>query len=101
MDYPMKRTRGPFYAYSAYTGDPQEKIIEEKGMENRVCEKGYRNKPQAPGQKANNTAKSRFRSRAEHIFGFMENSMDGMYLYNIGIKRITAVVGLMDLTYNI
>lgn len=79
------------------TGEPQEKIIEKKGMENLVCEKGYRNKPLTEEQKANNTAKSRVRSRVEHIFGFMGNSM---YLCNVGIKRITAVVGLMNLTYN-
>ncbi|MFV0565854.1 MAG: hypothetical protein ACK5NB_08485 [Flavobacteriaceae bacterium] len=40
------------------------------------------------------------RSRVEHIFGFMENSMNGMYLYNIGMKRIKAIIGLMNLTYN-
>ncbi len=27
--------------------------------------------------------------------------MNGMYLYNIGIRKITAIVGSMDLTYNI
>ena len=70
---------GPFYADSAYTGEPQEKIIEKEGMENQVCEKGYRNKPLTEEQKANNTAKSRVRSRVEHIFGFMENSIYGMY----------------------
>ena len=59
-------------------GEPQEKIIERKGMVNRVCEKGYRNKPLTEEQKANNTDKSRVRSRVEHIFGFMENSMEGM-----------------------
>jgi len=90
----------PFYADSAYTGEPQEKIIESKEMINRVCEKGYRNNPLTKEQKDQNTEKSRIRSRVEHIFGFMENSMNGMYLYNIGLKRITAVVGLMNLTYN-
>lgn len=69
-------------------------------MINQVCEKGYRNKPLTDDQKTNNTTKSRIRSRVEHIFGFMENSMNGMYLYNIGIKRISAMVGLMNLTYN-
>ena len=44
--------------------------------------------------------KSRIRSRVEHIFGFMEMSMNGMYINNIGIKRVTAVVGLINLTYN-
>jgi IS5 family transposase len=90
----------PFYADSAYTGEPQEKIISSKEMENRVCEKGYKNRPLTEEQKANNAEKSRFRSRVEHIFGFMETSMNGMYIQCIGINRATATIGLMNLTYN-
>jgi IS5 family transposase len=90
----------PFYADSAYTGEPQEKIIKDKKMINRVCERGYRNNPLTDEQKANNTEKSRFRSRVEHIFGFMEMSMNGMYINSIGIRRATAIIGLMNLTYN-
>jgi IS5 family transposase len=90
----------PFYADSAYTGKSQEEIIKNKEMENRVCEKGYRNRPLTEEQKANNTEKSRIRSRVEHIFGFMEMSMNGMYINCIGIKRATAIIGLMNLTYN-
>ena len=89
-----------FYADSAYTGESREKIIAGKEMENRVCEKGYRNRPLTDGQKANNTEKSRFRSRVEHIFGFMEMSMNGMYIQCIGIRRATGIIGLMNLTYN-
>ena len=69
-------------------------------MNNRVCEKGYRNRPLTEEQKANNREKSRVRSRVEHIFGFMEMSMNGMYINSIGIKRATAIIGLMNLTYN-
>jgi IS5 family transposase len=90
----------PFYADSAYTGESQEKVIKGKEMINRVCEKGYRNKPLTEEQKANNTEKSRFRSRVEHIFGFMEMSMNGMYINSIGIRRAAAIIGLMNLTYN-
>jgi IS5 family transposase len=32
-----------FYADSAYTGKPQEEIIKNRGMKNKVCKKGYRN----------------------------------------------------------
>ena len=69
-------------------------------MNNKVCEKGARNRPLTEEQIANNREKSRVRSRVEHIFGFMEMSMNGMYIYNIGIKRATAIIGLMNLTYN-
>jgi hypothetical protein len=69
-------------------------------MENRVCEKGYRNRPPTEEQKANNIEKVRFRSRVEHIFGFMEMSMNEMYIQNIGIRRAIATTGLMNLIYN-
>lgn len=89
-----------FYADSAYTGENQSKIIDKNKMINKVCEKGYKNKPLTEQQKAGNTEKSRIRSRVEHIFGFMELSMNGMYLHNIGKKRVAAIIGLMNLTYN-
>ena len=85
----------PFYADSAYSGKPQEAIIAEKEMINQVCEKGTRNNPLTDEQKAGNKEKSRVRSRVEHIFGFMEMSMNGMYICTIGIKRAAAVRGLL------
>ena len=85
---------------SAYKGPKQEQAIASKKMENQVFEKGVKNHPLTEEQKENNRIKSKVRSRVEHIFGFMEMSMNGMYLYSIGIKRITAIVGLMNLTYN-
>jgi len=69
-------------------------------MENKVCVKGARNRTLTEEQITNNSEKSRIRSRVEHIFGFIEMSMNGMYINNIGIKHVTAVVGLMNLTYN-
>ena len=89
-----------FYADSAYSGEPQEKIIADKEMINKVCEKGARNHPLTEEQISNNREKSRIRSRVEHIFGFMEMSMNEMYINCIGIKRATAIIGLMNLTYN-
>jgi len=89
-----------FYGDSAYTGECPEQIIESKKMVNKACEKGYRNKPLPDLQKENNREKSSVRSRVEHIFGFIEISMNGMYLYNIRIKRVSGIVGLMNLTYN-
>ena len=85
---------------SAYTGIDQETVISQKEMTNEIHEKGYRNKPLTEEQKLSNTEKSRTRARVEHIFGFMENNMNTMELKSIGMKRITAVVGLLNLTYN-
>ena len=91
----------PFYADSAYTGKEQEKIYEKKKVVNMVNEKGYRNKPLTEAQKESNKEKSKTRARVEHIFGFVENSMNGSFVRTIGIARAKAKIGMMNLTYNI
>ena len=88
------------YADSAYTGKDHEKMLKGKGVNGQICEKGYRNNPLTDGQREKNKEKSKTRVRVEHIFGFMENSMNGMFTHVIGIKRVSAVIGLMNLTYN-
>jgi len=89
------------HADSAYTGEKQEEIIEKYGMTNQVNEKGYKNKPLTEEQTAKNKTKSKTRSRVEHVFGFMEQSMNGLCLKSVGIERATAIIGLINLTYNI
>jgi IS5 family transposase len=88
------------HADSAYSGEPIAEIVEKNEMKNQIHEKGYRNSPLTEEQKENNRIKSKTRARVEHIFGFIENSMNSPYIQTIGIKRATAVVGLMNLTYN-
>jgi hypothetical protein len=51
-------------------------------------------------QKKNNREKSRIRSRVEHVFGDMTNSMGGLTLRCIGMLRAKSVIGLKDLAYN-
>lgn len=90
-----------FHADSAYTGEEQEKVIRKCGMKNKVHEKGYRNKPLTDQQKASNREKSGTRARVEHVFGFMEQSMNGLFLRSVGIVRATGIIGLINLTYNL
>ena len=52
-------------------------------------------------QKASNKEKSRTRVRVEHIFGFVENSMNSSIVRTIGLPRAKAKIGMMNLTYNI
>ena len=40
-------------------------------------------------------------ARVEHIFGFMENSMNDSFAATIGIDEAKAKNGLMNLAYNI
>jgi len=90
-----------FYADSAYTGEEQEKVISKYNMKNKVHEKGYRNKSLTEEQKESNREKSKTRARVEHVFGFMEQSMNGLFLKSVGIVRATGIIGLINLTYNL
>ena len=89
------------HADSAYTGEEQENTIKKYKLKNKVHEKGYRNAPLTDEQKATNKEKSKTRARVEHVFGFMEQSMNGLFIRSIGIVRATGIIGLINLTYNI
>ena len=89
------------HADSAYTGEEQEKTIQKHKLNNQVHEKGYKNKALTETQKQSNNIKSKTRARVEHVFGFMEQSMNGLALKSIGIKRATGIIGLINLTYNL
>jgi IS5 family transposase len=89
------------HADSAYTGEEQGKVIGKYKMNNKTHEKGYRNRPLTDEQKAGNREKSKTRARVEHVFGFMEQSMNGLTVRSVGIIRATAIIGLINLTYNI
>lgn len=89
------------HADSAYTGEEQEKVISRYEMNNKVNEKGCRNKPLTEEQKINNREKSKTRARVEHVFGFMEQSMNGLFLRSVGMVRATGIIGLINLTYNL
>lgn len=91
----------PLYADSAYTGEKQENTYKNKKVINMVHEKGYKGKPLTDEQKADNREKSRVRVRVEHVFGFVENSMNGSIVRTIGIVRAKAKIGMMNLIYNI
>ena len=91
----------PLYADSAYSGEPIGVFLEKRKIVNMIHEKGCRERPLTDAQKNFNKLKSTFRARVEHIFGFIENSMNGSFIRTIGIKRAKTKIGLMNLTYNI
>jgi len=91
----------PLYADSAYTGENQKRVIRKYRLKNKVHEKGYKGKSLTDKQKAKNKIKSKTRARVEHVFGFMEQSMNGLFVKSIGIVRATGIIGLINLTYNL
>jgi IS5 family transposase len=88
------------YADSAYDGTSCLVRTVICKVDSQVHERAYRNTPLTEEQKAKNREKSRIRARVEHVFGFMENSMNGMRLRTIGLARTELSVGLMNLVYN-
>lgn len=89
------------YADRAYRSEALEQVCRRKNMESYIHEKGYRNKPLTKRQLQRNRKKSKTRARVEHIFGFMTNSMNEMYLRYRNFVRNQAAIGLMNLTYNL
>lgn len=90
------------YADSAYRSEKIETFLKSINCKSHIHEKGYRNKPLETQQDLHNHMKSKIRSRVEHIFGFMTNSMNnGLNLKAIGKKRIDSLIGLLNLTYNL
>jgi len=88
------------YADSAYSGEPFKALLEEKEVIDKIHVKGYKSKPLSETDFEENRIKSTTRARVEHVFGFMENNMNTMELKQIGIKRISAAIGMMNLVYN-
>ena len=91
----------PLYADSAYRSQAIEKICETKNIKSCIHEKEYRNNPLTKRQQQRNKKKSKTRARVEHIFGFISNSMNGIYLHYRNFIRNQAAIGLMNLTYNL
>lgn len=89
------------HADSAYRSEAIEQACIKKGIISCIHEKGYRNHPLTKRQQRRNRTKSKIRARAEHIFGFMTNTMNEMYLHYRSMARNTAAIGLMNLTYNL
>jgi len=91
---------GSVHADSAYRSEEIETKLAEKKIESQICEKGYRNRPLTEEQKTSNREKSKIRSRIEHVFGYVTNSMGNFYLEYIGKVRVTKAVTLINLIYN-
>lgn len=89
------------FADSAYTGPEQVKVIAKNRMKNKVHEKGARSKTLTKTQQDRNYKKSKVRVRVEHVFGFMTNTMKGIYINSIGKLRAEVNIGLMNFAYNI
>jgi transposase, IS5 family len=91
----------PLHGDAAYSSKELEGLYLEKGIISKVNQQGYRNKKITKSQQRENRRKSKIRCRVEHIFGFMENSMNGIFLKYRSLVRNAAGITMMNLTYNL
>jgi len=90
------------YADSAYKSEEIEKYLESKNVKPKIIKRKYRNKPLEKTAHKSNYKHSKTRVRVEHIFGTLTSQMhNALHLKAIGLKRISSLVGLMNLTYNL
>lgn len=89
------------YGDSAYISAEISDKLAFNGIENKIHEKGRRNKPLTKTQFKSNRRKSKIRARVEHVFGMIAKGMGGLMFQVRSLKRVTAKITLMNLTYNI
>jgi IS5 family transposase len=91
----------PLYGDSAYSSKELDKCYKRKRLANKIIKQAYRYKALTKADKKANGKNSRIRGRIEHVFGFMTNSMNRMFLKYRSLIRNRIGIGLMNLTYNL
>ena len=89
-----------FYADSAYVGKNVKRVLRKHKMKDKVIKRAKRGQKLSKYQETLNKKNSSVRVRVEHVFGFCEQSMHRMYSRAVGIIRNSAIIGLMNLVYN-
>jgi IS5 family transposase len=87
------------WADTAYRSASNETFMEKQGFVSRVHRKKPPNKPMPEATRRANAAKSKIRSRVEHVFAEQKSRM-GFFIRTIGIARATTKIGLANLAYN-
>ncbi len=90
---------GTLYADSAYKSETIDKMLEKKGIENQIHERGYRDHPLSEAQKVHNRLKSRIRARVEHVYGRLAQFGADRFR-RVGLLRAIFETGLGNLVYN-
>ncbi len=88
------------WADSAYFSAEKEQQLQERGYESRLISRNKKHLTEWSEKARENTRRSKIRVRVEHVFGFITNTMKSKMIRGIGIARISAKLGLINLVYN-
>lgn len=89
------------YADSAYRSKKHDDWLSEKGIENRLTKRAYRNRPLTPDDKIFNQTHSGVRSTVERVFGVLKQHYGMAKARYLGINRNRARFELMCVAHNI
>jgi transposase, IS5 family len=93
-------TAASVWGDTAYRSAANETYMSKNGFVSRVHRKKPANRPMPRATRRANNAKSRIRSRIEHVFAEQKDRMD-LFIRTIGLPRATMKIGLANLVYNV
>lgn len=88
------------WADSAYRSAANEAFLDKHGFVSKIHRKKPKGKPMPETTRRANNAKSKVRSRVEHVFAQQKARM-GLFVRTIGIARAKTKIGIANLAYNI
>jgi IS5 family transposase len=92
-------TASTVWADTAYRSAANEVFLGKNGFVSRIHRKKPKGRPMPANVRRANAAKSKVRSRIEHIFAVLKGRM-GLFIRTIGLARARAKIGLANLVYN-
>ena len=93
-------TASGIWADTAYRSAANEEFLAKNGLVSHVHRKKPKGRAMPEAMRRTNAAKSKIRSRVEHVFAEQKDRMD-LFIRTIGIARATMKIGLANLVYNI
>ncbi len=93
-------TASGVWADTAYRSAANEAFMDKNGFVSHVHRKKPKGRAMPNAIRRANAAKSKVRSRIEHVFAEQKDRMD-LFIRTIGIARATMKIGLANLAYNI
>lgn len=88
------------FADTAYRSAANETFMAKHGFVSRIHRKKPKGRPMPEAMRRANNAKSKVRSRIEHVFAEQKARM-ALFVRTVGIARATTKIGMANLVYNI
>jgi IS5 family transposase len=92
-------TASKVWADTAYRSAANEAFMKKNGFVSRVHRKKPKGRPMPNAVRRANAAKSKIRSRVEHVFAEQKDRMR-LFIHTIGIARAKVKIGMANLVYN-